>query len=139
MAKNKKPLIILGIIIVIAIAFFVIAKNPTIIYTIFNIEQKNNTILKDGITLKDPYFLDKVIVIHKTGCPSCAIALPILEQIEKDNNMTFYYYNVFIQAQLTEVTSLNIIPEYVPTVIIYGKVYVGAKTKEQYEAAILKK
>lgn len=132
MNKKYTPLICLAAIIVISAIVVIVVLTS-------NSNPKGSTILKDGITLKDPYFLDKVIVIHKTGCPSCAIALPILQQIEKDNNMTFYYYDVFIPAQLTAVTSLNIIPEYVPTVIIYGKVYVSARTKEQYEAAILGK
>jgi thiol-disulfide isomerase/thioredoxin len=130
---NKKyiPLIWLAVIVVVAAVIVAVVLTS-------NANPNGSTILKDGITLKNPYFSDKVIIIHKTGCPSCAAALPVLREIEQENNLTFYYYDVYIQSQLAEVTKLNIIPEYVPTVIIYGKVYVGAKTKEQYEAIILK-
>ena len=131
MNKKYVPLIWLAVIVIVAAVVVILVLTSTS-------NPKGSIILKDGITLKDPYFLDKVIVIHKTGCPSCAVALLILRQIEQENNLTFYYYDVYIPSQLAEVTKLNIIPEDVPTVIIYGKVYVGARTKEQYEAAILK-
>jgi thiol-disulfide isomerase/thioredoxin len=135
MSKNKKPLIILGIIIVLAIAFFILAKNPGIIYAIFNINQ--DIALKDGMTLSDPYFSDKIIIIHSPSCPHCLVVVPILEQIEQENNLTFYYYDVTKKADVDKITNLGLVVQYVPDVIIYGKVYVGERTKEQYEQAIL--
>jgi thiol-disulfide isomerase/thioredoxin len=130
------PLIILGIIILVAIAFFVIAKNPTIIYTIFNTNQK--TVLEDGMTLKDPYFSDKVIVIHSISCMHCLVTVPILREIENETGKTFIYYDISKEADLKEVTKLGLVIKGVPTIIIYGEVFLGSRSKEVYLEAISK-
>jgi thiol-disulfide isomerase/thioredoxin len=133
MNKKYVPLIWLGVIIVIAIIIFVIASNPQWL------QPASGIITRDGITLEDPYFSDKVIIIHSASCSVCRVVIPILREIEQENNLTFYYYDASIESQLAQITDLNLAVEKVPTVIIYGKVYVGGRTKEEYEAAILKK
>lgn len=133
MNKKYTPLIWLGIIIVIAIVIFVIASNPQWL------QPRSGVIPREGMTLEDTYFSDKVVIIHSAGCSVCRVIVPILRQIEQENNLTFYYYDVSVESQLAQVTDLNLAVEKVPTVIIYGKVYIGARTKEQYETAVLKK
>ena len=131
MQKKYKPLIFLAILIVIAIAIFFIAK----------INPNQGAILKDGTILKDSYFTDKVIIIHSISCSHCRVVIPILRQIEQENNKTFIYYDISIESEYKEVTNIlttrGLALEGVPTVIIYGKVYVGEKTKAQYLEAIL--
>lgn len=133
MNKKYKPLIGLAVIIVIAAVIFVIASHPEWI------QPKSGIVPRDGMTLDDPYFSDKVIVIHSASCAHCRVVVPILRQIEQEKNLTFYYYDVSVKSDLEQVTDLNLAIENVPTVIIYGKVYIGERTKEEYEAAILKK
>ncbi|MCX6741805.1 MAG: thioredoxin family protein [Candidatus Pacearchaeota archaeon] len=132
---NKKyiPLIWLSVIIAVAIVIFVIASNPQWL------QPKSGIIPRDGMSLEDPYFSDKVVIIYSSGCSVCKVVVPILRDIEQENNLTFYYYDASIESQLAQITDLNLAIEKVPTVIIYGKVYVGGRTKGEYETAILKK
>jgi thiol-disulfide isomerase/thioredoxin len=127
---NKKyiPLIWLAVIIVIAIVVVILisTSNP-------------KGVLKDGVILNDPYFSDKVIIIHFPSCPHCLVVVPILKEIEQENNLEFYYYDTTNRQQLDELTRLGLVVQYVPDVIIYGKVYVGERTKAEYEEAILNK
>jgi thiol-disulfide isomerase/thioredoxin len=130
---NKKYVPLIWLVVIIVIAAVIV-----ILVTTSNKNPDGQIILKDGMTLSDPYFSDKVIAIHSISCSHCRIVIPILKQIEQENNLTFYYYDTTNKTELDEITKLNIIPQYVPTIIIYGKVYVGERTKEQYEADILK-
>jgi thiol-disulfide isomerase/thioredoxin len=80
--------------------------------------------------------LDQVIVIKKTGCPACAIAIPKLEALEIENNWEFVYYNTAIEKERNELLSLGFAPRYVPTIIVDCKVYAGALEKEKYKELI---
>ena len=133
MDKKYKPLIWLGIIIVIAAVLIVLAKNPQWF------QPKQGVVLSDGTMIGKSYFLDKVIIIHSPSCPHCLVVVPILREIEQKTNKTFYYYDVTKQADIQELTKLDLIPEAVPTVIIYGKVLVGERTQSEYETLINKK
>ena len=126
MNKKYVPLIWLIVIIVIAAVIVILVTTS------------KGDALKDGMTLNDPYFSDKVIIIHSPSCPHCLVVVPILKQIAQENNLTFYYYDVTKKADIDEITKLGLVVQYVPDVIIYGKVYVGERTKAEYEAAILK-
>lgn len=79
----------------------------------------------------------KVVVIHQTGCWACEKVVPILEEIEQENNMTFEYVNLNVDP--TRIYELNIQPFYVPTVIIDCTAYVSRNSvwdKEKYETII---
>ncbi len=132
MKKKYAPLIWLVVIIVIAIALFILFKNNFFI-------QKDSTLLKNGMTLTNLYFSDKVIAIHSISCSHCRIVIPILKEIEQENNLTFYYYDLSQEKDLNKIKELGLAPEGIPTVIIYGKVYVGERNKKDYEETILKK
>jgi thiol-disulfide isomerase/thioredoxin len=133
MNQKYKPLIWLGIIIVLAIVLIVLGTNPQWF------KSKGSIVLSDGTMIGKAYFTDKVIVIHSPSCPHCLVVVPIMRQIEQDTNKTFFYYDVTKPADIQELTKLNLVPEAVPTVIIYGKVLVGERTPEEYLALINKK
>lgn len=128
MNKKYVPLIWLAAIVVIVavVVVIILSSSP-------------KGVLKDGLTLDNSYFADKVIVIHSPSCPHCLVVVPILKQIAQENNLTFYYYDVTNKADIDAINNLGLVVQYVPDVIIYGKVYVGERTKAQYEAAILNK
>ncbi len=130
MDKKYRPLLWLGIIIVVAAVLIVLAKNPQWF------QPKEGTVLRDGMILGTIYLSDKVLVIHSPSCPHCLIVVPILRDIEKETNKTFYYYDVSKQSDLESLAKLDLVPEAVPTVIIYGRVLVGERTKAEYEALI---
>lgn len=134
MNKKYKPLIWLIVFVILAITFFVLAKNNFFIHH----DNTNGTILEDGIQLSNSYFSDKIIVIHSLACPHCRIVVPILREIELEYNKTFYYYDMSKEEDLEKIKELKIVPKYIPTVIIYGKVYIGQKSKQDYLNLILK-
>ncbi len=133
MDKKYKPLIWLGIIIIIAAILIILAQNPQWF------QPKEGIVLSDGMTIGKVYLLDKVIVIHSPSCPHCLVVLPIIREIEQETNKTFYYYDLSKSEELKEVTKLSLIPQAVPTVIIYGRVFVGERTKSEYETLIKSK
>ena len=75
---------------------------------------------------------NQVWVITKTGCVHCGKIFPILEEIEQEKNLEFKYINTAIEEQRNELLELGFIPQYVPSVVIDGKVYAGALNKEKY-------
>ena len=81
--------------------------------------------------------LDNVIVIHKTGCPACAIAVPKLEELEEELDKEFVYYNTAIEKERNDLLALNFVPSHVPTIIVDCKVYSGILDKGRYKELIL--
>jgi thiol-disulfide isomerase/thioredoxin len=130
MDKKYKPLVWLGVIIVIAAILIVLGSNPQWF------KSKDGTVLSDGMTIGKVYLSDKILVLHSPSCPHCLIVVPILREIEQETNKTFYYYDVSKQSDIQELAKLGLVPEAVPTVIIYGKVLVGERTKLEYETLI---
>lgn len=122
-------LIALVIAVIIIVLLIVMTKqNPN----------PGKIILKDGITI-DPETcskLSKVTVIHTTGCSACAVAIPRLQELEQELNMSFSYYDLAIENKRQEILDMNLIPQAVPTVIINCKVYVGVRSKDDYKTAI---
>lgn len=101
--------------------------------------KNNNVLLQDGVILPETKCqeINKVTMIHSTGCPHCAVALPRLQELEQELNMTFTYYDLAVDEDKEKVLLLGLIPESVPTTIINCKVYVGVRSKEEYQEAIL--
>ena len=122
-------LIALVIAVIIIVLLIVMTKqNPN----------PGKIILKDGITLDNGTCskLSKVAVIHTTGCSACAVAIPRLQELEQELNMSFSYYDLAVENNRQEILDMNLIPQAVPTVIINCKVYVGVRSKDDYKTAI---
>jgi thiol-disulfide isomerase/thioredoxin len=129
MAINKKTgLGVLALIIAIAIILLLI--------WLPNLPKSSNILLNDGAIIPDAKCqnLDKVIVIYSKSCPHCTVALPLLQELEQELNTNFTYY--VIDNDQEKIISLGLLPEAVPTLIAKCKVYVGARSKDEYRAAI---
>ncbi len=133
-AKNKK--LVLGFIaLAIAIAIIVLV----IVFS--KINPSGEILLKDGITLPQEICsnLSNVTIIHQAGCSACVIALPRLRELEQELNLNFKYYDLAIENERQEVLNFGVTPQAVPTTIIYCKVYVGVRSKEEYKDIIMQK
>lgn len=132
-AKKRLLLGLMALIIGIAII--------TLVIWFSNMPNKNTSeiTLKDGVIIPPNVCseLSKVTVIHQPGCSACAIALPRLQELEKDMNISFKYYDLAISNNREAILALGLIPQAVPTVIINCKVYVGVKSKEEYRSLIM--
>jgi thiol-disulfide isomerase/thioredoxin len=127
---NKKILFgVVGLVIVVAVI---------ILLLILSKQQGTNIMLKDGTVLDNATCarLEKVIVIHEAGCPACAVALPRLRELEQELNLSFSYYDIAINKDREKIVSLGVIPVAVPTLVANCKVYVGAKSKEEFKSII---
>jgi len=99
----------------------------------------NVQVISDGTVLEQSFCssksLDKqVTVFHSPECPACRSTVPILEQIQNETGVSFEFIDV--RADTARISELGIKPEYIPAVIIKCNVYVGYKTKEQFESLI---
>lgn len=135
---NKKILFGVVAFMIIIISLFFISgcavhpNNPS------DGNQSGSILLKDGTIIDNIACakLDKVIVIHEAGCPACATALPRLRELEQELNTNFTYYDLAIDKDKEEVLSMNLIPVSIPVIIVNCKVYVGAKSKEEFKSII---
>ena len=78
---------------------------------------------------------DRVLVIHKTGCTACDIAVPRLREAEQELNMSFEYINTVEAGGIERLEDLKIMPYWTPTVLIKCKAY-AVKTKDEYKTLI---
>ena len=107
-----------------------------------NENQTNETyfiMITDGMILDEDLcqmrgVKDKVIVFHSSGCPACSIAVPRLEELEQEMDYDFEFID--ISNGRDRMMEIGLIPSHIPTVIIKCKVYVGAKSKEDYRNLI---
>ena len=72
------------------------------------------------------------LVIHETGCPWCTKAIPMLEEIEKESNLKFRYLDIANKDDLNYMLSLGFTTQKIPALLYNCKVYMGAKSKEEY-------
>lgn len=91
-------------------------------------------VLPDGLC-RSNNFDTRIIVMHKTGCSACEQALPVLESLEKKLNLTFEYYDLAEKDDLEKIKKMEILPQYVPTVLIKCKAY-GLLSEQEYEELI---
>ena len=131
---KKTQKLFLGLIILVPIALIIV-----IIWWAAHPKNYEKIILSDGTIIPAQICskLQRVTVIHQSGCIACAVALPRLQEIEKELNMSFGYYDLAINNEKEAILALNLIPQAVPTVIIDCKVYVGVRSKEEYKSLIL--
>lgn len=102
------------------------------------VDVESPLIVEDGDVL--PYNicnkLDEVLVISKTGCPACAVAVPILEELEEEIGEEFLHLNMAVDEDRNKLLGYGFVSKYVPTVIVDCKVYAGALEKERYRTII---
>ncbi|MCL6500863.1 MAG: hypothetical protein K6T16_02415 [Candidatus Pacearchaeota archaeon] len=131
-AKKRVLLGVIALIVGIAIIALVIwfSNMPH--------ERQNEIILKEGTILPSGICseLPKVMVIHQAGCSACAVALPRLQELEQELNQDFKYYDLAIDNNRKAIFAMGLIPQVVPTIIINCKVYIGARSKEEYKDLI---
>lgn len=121
--------------------FFFFLEGQTGMTGLLSPDQSTDLILlDDGMVLPDKTCekLNGVTVIHKTGCIECKKVIPIIKEIEKENDLSFTYYDILIPEDNNKLISeLGIIPKRAPVVIVDCKVYVGLRSKSDYEDYIL--
>ena len=79
----------------------------------------------------------KVLGIHQTGCPACAAAMPILEELEAEfTDIGFEYFNLAVPEENQRLKDLGINPYYVPVAIIDCQALVGVRSKETYQGLL---
>jgi glutaredoxin len=113
----KKYVLFLMFITIIAIVILfaiILQKTPEVM-------------LVDGSIVPEPTCskIDRVIAIGRTGCPHCAIAESRLKELEQEFDMEFKYYNLAISEDAQEVKEFGLIVQFVPSIIINCKVYIG--------------
>jgi len=129
MKKVKNWIFIVMFIAVLAIiAFFVIIN-----------QKASSLILVDGVVVPSNICskIPEVVVIYKNGCPACAVAVPRLQELEQELGKNFKYYDLSITSDAQEVKEKGLLVQFVPSVIIKCKVYVGVRNKEEYKSAIV--
>lgn len=83
------------------------------------------------------YVNDTVLVFVSNNCPACKKRLPMLMEIDFENeNITFEYLFIDTKAGMERVGDLGIFPFYVPSVVVGCEVF-GLLEKEEYERIIL--
>lgn len=136
----KKYLSYVIVAIVIVIVIVVLANKSNNLTPTNNINLINKVIIIDkGDTIPEKIcgeIKNQVIVIYKTGCPGCAVAVPILQEIEKEQNLNFNYINVAEEQGRRELLRIGLVPRWVPTVLVNCNVYVGPLRKEEYAQII---
>lgn len=115
-----------------------IAVIAIIVFFILIIQKSEEVLLVDGeeIPMTTCVKLNRVTLIGKEGCPHCAIAESRLKELEQELGMEFKYYDLARGEDAQEVKEFNLIVQFVPSVIIDCKVYVGVRDKEQYKKYI---
>ncbi|MBW2965771.1 hypothetical protein KY342_01555 [Candidatus Woesearchaeota archaeon] len=104
-----------------------ITDNQTQIITV-----KNGDIIPDDVCIQRG-IKNKVIMIYKQGCPACSIAIPRLEEVERDLDLKFEYLDLSESEDVQRLLEIGIISQYVPTLLADCKVYVGVLPKEDYK------
>lgn len=135
MIKKKKIILaicIVVLIVLVAVLYFV--NNPP------NNEIKPITLKEEG---KIPYeqcsernLTDKIIILHSEFCPACKIAVPIIKEIEYELNASFIFLDISKNEDLEKMDEFRILPFYTPILMVGCDVYMGAKSKEEYESVI---
>ena len=83
------------------------------------------------------YLKKEVIVLHSKYCSACKVIIPKLENIEKELDLTFEYLDLSEESARQRAVELGVVPHYTPTVIIDGKVLIGAYPENVYKDAIV--
>lgn len=85
--------------------------------------------------------ISDVAFLYKAGCVPCEEMLPIVEDIEEENNLNVTYYNIIVPEQKNELSDLGLLcyiePDRAPVLIVNCKAYFGVKSENEYKQLIL--
>ena len=100
----------------------------------------NLTVIDEGSVLEPAFCKSKgldaqVTVFHSLSCPACRQTVPVLEEMRDETGVKFEFIDTTKDAE--RINQLGIVPGHVPAVIINCSVYVGYRTKEEFEELIL--
>ena len=100
---------------------------------------ENVQVISDGTVLEQSFCSSKgldtqVTVFHSLECPACQRTVPVLVEIRNQTGAKFEFIDV--RSDTARISELGIKPDYIPAVIIKCKVYVGYKSKEEFESLI---
>jgi thiol-disulfide isomerase/thioredoxin len=100
----------------------------------------NLTVIDEGSVLEPAFCKSKgldaqVTVFHSPSCPACRQTVPVLEEIRDETGAKFEFIDTTKDAE--RINQLGIVPGHIPAVIINCRVYVGYRTKEEFEELIL--
>lgn len=77
---------------------------------------------------------DKVVVFHSHGCPACAMAVPILEELAGEMEIEFEF--IELSTNKERAYELGLMPTHIPTIFVNCKAHVGVRDKEEYRTLI---
>ncbi|MDD5651314.1 MAG: hypothetical protein PHF86_13020 [Candidatus Nanoarchaeia archaeon] len=80
--------------------------------------------------------LDDIVVVYQTGCSACALALPRIDVVKKELNLDIKFVNLADLEQRKYLEENKFTTLHVPTLIYKCKVYVGAKSTEEYRGIL---
>jgi len=144
MSKNSMTGLVLGIALVAVLGLIFLtapAPKPDI---------NNNTNPTGVITLSTSYdrqslpaefaashnLTDKLIMIESKYCGACRDAMPKIEALEQEMNVSFIFYDLAEDADRAAVTALGLEPTRTPTFLFGSKVVIGDLSKDEYRSLI---
>ncbi len=119
--------------IIIALIIFIL------FYLNYPKEETGLIILSDGEILPNNIcnlINNQIIVIDRTGCSACAVAVPRLKELENELNINIKYYDMAIEEERNELLSMNFTTNYVPALVVNCKAYIGVRSKEEFKDII---
>ena|GEM_PF-1583266 len=78
----------------------------------------------------------KIIMLESEHCGHCKIADPILKEIEQEKGLDFEFLDVSKKEDRAVMESYGVSIMYTPTLLAGCSVYIGSKTKEEYQEII---
>lgn len=130
----KKNIILMAVLILALIGFFAIY---------FTSPFDNENEYKDGMQIPSEacFEMSEISFLYKAGCVPCEKMRPIMESIEKENNLNINYYNILVPEEKNELLELDLleylVEERAPVLIVDCKAYFGVKSESEYQRLIL--
>ncbi len=75
----------------------------------------------------------KVLVLESKYCGACRMTVPILEGIEAERGLDFIFLDLAEPKARQQLEQYGIMNTYTPTVIVDCEVYIGHRSKEEFE------
>jgi len=134
--SKKKKIILIGCIVILILLILILY---------FDNSSPNNKI--EPLTLKEEgkipleqcserNLTDKIIILESASCSACRIAVPRLQEVEDELNLSFIFIDISKDEDLKKMDEFAILPFYTPTIIVGCDIYIGLKSKEEYKRII---
>ena len=78
----------------------------------------------------------KVIMLESEYCGHCRIAEPILKEIEQEKGLDFEFLDVSKKEDRAVMEGYGVDIKYTPTLLAGCSVYIGSKSREEYQQII---